>query len=230
MKYDVILFDVDDTLFDFRESERRALHNAFVDFKLSEGVNDYSASYKEISKVLWDELEQGKMTLNELGAERFRRLFLTHQLPFNGEEFNRIYLGYLGAESHLLAGAAEVCGQLADCRLAVITNGFKEVQASRITLSVLRDKFEQIIVSEDAGIQKPDKGIFDYAFAKLDLTDKSRVLMVGDSLTSDVLGGNNYGIDTCWYNPHRKPNVTKIIPTYEIFELEELVNITGQAK
>lgn len=84
--------------------------------------------------------------------------------------------------------------------------------------------FEQVIISEEVGCQKPHPGIFDYAFTNLAISNKSKVLMVGDSLTSDIQGGNKYGIDTCWFNPSRKTNTSGIQPTYEITSLMELPN------
>ncbi|PEJ33577.1 noncanonical pyrimidine nucleotidase, YjjG family [Peribacillus butanolivorans] len=225
MKYEVILFDVDDTLLDFSISEKRALHRAFLEFGLPTGVKDYEASYQEISKVLWRELEQGLTNLSELGVERFKRLFLKHELEIHAEVFSGVYLGYLSKEIHLIQGAMEVCENLADCRLAIITNGFTDVQTSRIGGSPLSNTFEHIIISQEAGFQKPAKGIFDYAFSKLQITDKAKVLIVGDSLTSDIQGGIDYGIDTCWFNPHQKENNLGIKPTYEICKLIDLMQV-----
>ncbi|MGG0285797.1 YjjG family noncanonical pyrimidine nucleotidase [Peribacillus butanolivorans] len=225
MKYEVILFDVDDTLLDFSISEKRALHRAFLEFSLPTGVKEYEASYQEISKVLWRELEQGLTNLSELGVERFKRLFLKHELDIEAEVFSRVYLNYLSKEIHLIQGAVEVCENLADCRLAIITNGFTDVQTSRIGGSPLSNTFEHIIISQEAGFQKPAKGIFDYAFSKLQITDKAKVLIVGDSLTSDIQGGIDYGIDTCWFNPHQKENNLGIKPTYEIWKLIDLMQV-----
>ncbi|MCP3740442.1 YjjG family noncanonical pyrimidine nucleotidase [Rossellomorea sp. BNER] len=228
MKYETILFDVDDTLFDFSMSEKKALHKAFVEFGLPTGLADYEADYKDISKLLWRDLEQGLTTLSELGVERFRRLFLAHELEINADMFNSVYLRYLGKETHLVRGAVELCENLASYRLAIITNGFPDVQTTRIGSSPLRNTFEHIIISEEVGFQKPDKGIFDYAFSKLQITDKAKVLIVGDSLTSDIQGGINYGIDTCWFNPFLKENNIGIKPTYEIRELTDLIKIVGK--
>ncbi|MCH6269523.1 MULTISPECIES: YjjG family noncanonical pyrimidine nucleotidase [Neobacillus] len=228
MRYDIIFFDIDDTLFDFGKTEQNALHKAFTDFGLPSGMQDYRPHYKEISKVLWGELEQGLITLAELGVERFKRLFVEYNLSIDAERFNQIYLGYLGEGSHLVPGAFEVCTSLNECRLAVITNGFGQVQKSRIAGSPLSHAFEEVIISEEAGYQKPHTGIFDYAFSKLQITNKERVLMVGDSLTSDIQGGINYGIDTCWFNPNYKDNNIGIKPTYEIRELTDLLKIVGQ--
>lgn len=225
MKYEIILFDVDDILLEFGMSEKNALHKVFVEFGLPTGLADYETSYKEISRVLWANLEQGLITLPELGVERFRRLFLTHDIQINPDIFNSTYLGYLGKESHLVYGAVKLCDSLADCRLAIISNGFMDVQKSRIANSPLCNNFEYLITSEEAGFQKPEKGIFDYAFSKLQIKDKAKVLIVGDSLTSDIQGGINYGIDTCWFNPHVKGNDIGLKPTYEIRELTDLIKI-----
>ncbi|MCR8657697.1 YjjG family noncanonical pyrimidine nucleotidase [Paenibacillus endoradicis] len=225
MKYDIIMFDADDTLFDFSISQKNALHNTFTQFDLPTGLVDYEADYKEISSVLWRELEQGFITTLELGVERFRRLFLQHELAFDAQRFSDDYLINLGKESHLIEGAEQLCTQLAGCRLVIITNGFTAVQQSRIANSPLCNTFEYIITSEEAGYQKPNERIFDYVFSKLQITNKSSVLIVGDSLTSDIQGGFNYGIDTCWYNPNGKENNLAIKPTHEIRELMELVEI-----
>ncbi|MFE4894894.1 YjjG family noncanonical pyrimidine nucleotidase [Peribacillus butanolivorans] len=225
MKYEIILFDVDDTLLEFDISEKKALHESFLKFGLPTGLEDYQASYQEISRVLWRDLEQGLTDLSDLGVERFKRLFLKHELDIEAEMFSRVYLNYLSKEIHLIQGAVEVCENLADCRLAIITNGFTDVQTSRIGGSPLSNTFEHIIISQEAGFQKPAKGIFDYAFSKLQITDKAKVLIVGDSLTSDIQGGIDYGIDTCWFNPHQKENNLGIKPTYEIWKLIDLMQV-----
>ncbi|MDQ0214473.1 2-haloacid dehalogenase [Oikeobacillus pervagus] len=227
MKYEIVLFDVDDTLFDFTISEKKALHKAFCEFDLPTGLSDYHGSYNEISQVLWRDLEQGNMTILELGVERFRRLFCQYGMEIDAEKFNHVYLGYLGKEAPLIEGAEKLCQQLNPLRLAVITNGFKEIQISRIESSPLRNTFEYIFTSEEAGFQKPEKEIFDYVFSKMQITDKNKVLIVGDSLTSDIQGGIHYGIDTCWFNRYSKENHTSNQPTYEISELGDLVKMIG---
>lgn len=225
MKYEIILFDVDDTLFDFAKTEREALQKTFQLFGVGTDWTDYLPPYKEISAGLWRDLEQGGISIAELGVERFRRLFLAHDLEIDPDLFNRLYLGNLGKEVHLTEGAVELCNSLSAYRLAIITNGFTEVQKSRIAGSPLCDSFELLVTSEEAGFQKPAPGIFDYLFAKLQIADKEKVLIVGDSLTSDIQGGVNYGIDTCWFNPQRKENTLGIRPTYEIHTLKELTHV-----
>lgn len=225
MKYDCILFDADDTLFDYGMAEGQAFLNVFAHFGLPTGAEEYADSYREINQALWRDLEQGQITSAALRVERFNRLFARHKLEYNSEAFSEAYLRFLGEGTYLIQGAVELCNELAGCRLAIITNGIKDVQLSRIQGSPLRNTFEQIIISEEAGSQKPEQGIFDYAFTKLGLTDKTRVLIVGDSLTSDIQGGINYGIDTCWFNPLEKVNETGVKPTYEIRDLSQLLEI-----
>ena len=225
MNYDIIFFDIDDTLFDFTKAEQVAFNKVFDQYHLFNSLKLYKKSYQEISKGLWRDLENGKMNLDELGSERFRRLFLKHELELDAVVFNEDYLGFLGEQTHLVQGAEKVISDLSHKRLAIITNGYTDVQTARINNSPLEGIFEHIIISESTGFQKPHTGIFDYAFDKLQIKDKSTVLMVGDSLTSDIQGGNNYGIDTCWFNPKYKENNTSLKPTYEISKLESLLEI-----
>ncbi|SEU00903.1 YjjG family noncanonical pyrimidine nucleotidase [Paenibacillus sp. NFR01] len=227
MKYDVILFDADDTLFDYGMAESNALYQAFAHFGLPTGAETYADSYKAINAALWKDLEQGRISSAVLRVERFNRLFAENKLEYDPEAFSDAYLRFLGEGTFLIQGAVELLGALKDCRLAVITNGIRDVQLSRIGGSPLREAFEEIIISEVAGSQKPETGIFDYAFAKLGLSaaDKARVLIVGDSLTSDIQGGINYGIDTCWFNPLNKTNGSGLKPKYEIRDLAELLAI-----
>lgn len=225
--YKTILFDIDDTLMDFRLSERAALHNTFVDYGMPDGFTRFHDSYREISRVLWQDLEQGTLPLAKLGVERFKRLFHQHELDFSPEMFGSQYLDYLGQETHLFPEAEGMIKGLSHCRLAVITNGFGSVQKARLKNSPMQHLFEQVIISEEAGYQKPHSGIFDYAFRKLGLNSKESVLIVGDSLTSDIKGGMDYGIATCWFNPLGKDNATAVQPTHEIrclSELHEIVN------
>lgn len=225
--YDVIFFDMDDTLFNFTPSQQAALKKAFESYKLLDRFEDYNKSYQEISKVLWGNLEGGKLNIAELGVERFKYVFSQHGLDMDPEQFNKDYLGFLAKQAHLMEGAEKVIKSLAHKRLAVITNGFTKIQTSRVNHSALKGCFEQLIISEAAGYAKPRAEIFDYAFKKMQLTNKSNVLIVGDSLTSDIQGGINYGIDTCWYNPNQIENETPYKPTYEIHHWEELLEIIG---
>ena len=225
MKYDVILFDLDDTLFDFGMTERNAFHQLFLEYGLTNGLQDYLGSYKAISKVLWDELEKGTTTLELLKLERFKRLFLEYNLELDIDKVSQQYIENLGKEIHLIDGVEEMINGLSNCRLAVLTNGFQIAQHARINGSPLKGRFEAIITSEEAGCQKPQPAIFEYTFKKLGITKESKVLMVGDSLTSDIQGGNLFGIDTCWFNPNLKENTMSVVPTYEIESWSQLHRI-----
>lgn len=228
MKYDLFLFDLDDTLMDFGETEKNAFTNVFTTHGFPNGLTDYRDSYRAISTVLWEDLEQGRTTLADLKTERFRRLFLERGLEIDAVQFGQMYLDLLGKEVHLIDGVASMLHSLEGARIAVLTNGFKDVQLARIAASGLADTFEGIFTSEEIGFQKPQPEIFEHVFEQLQIEDKSRVLMVGDSLSSDIRGGNNFGIDTCWFNPKRKENNGLARPTYEIHDWKEFLTVITQ--
>ncbi|WP_169081513.1 YjjG family noncanonical pyrimidine nucleotidase [Paenibacillus sp. PL91] len=224
MKYEVVLFDADDTLFDYSLAEAHALKSVFIEHQI-ELQPSHVELYRSVNQQLWNDFEKGTVTLDFLRHERFRRMFAEVQVELDAIHFSERYVHYLGEGSFLIEGSDVLIHQMRGSghRIAIITNGIKQTQHSRIGRSSLANSFEHIIVSEDTGYSKPHTGIFDYAFDKLQITDKSKVLIVGDSLTSDIQGGINYGIDTCWYNPKRKRNETLIKPTYEIQRLDELL-------
>lgn len=228
MRYDVLLFDLDDTLLDFGMTEQNALRLLFEEYGLPNGLEDYFTSYKSISKVLWDDLEYGRTSLAELKVERFKRLFIEHSLDIDPILCGQKYIENLGKEVHMIDGVEELFASLTDFRIALLTNGFKDAQHARVNGSVLKNLFEVIITSEETGFQKPQKEIFAYALERLQISDPSRVLMIGDSLSSDIQGGNNFGIDTCWFNPKRKLNHTDIQPTFEIHTWDQLSKIVNK--
>ncbi|MBE9916954.1 noncanonical pyrimidine nucleotidase, YjjG family [Paenibacillus donghaensis] len=227
MSYKWILLDLDETLFDFKMSESRALSYVLSSMNLDPEDTAITDCYNRINHGLWQELEQGKIRSAELRVERFRRFCLEQGLSEDAGLISDRYIQSLSEQSFVLAGALELCQYLKDngYRMAVVTNGIKQVQFGRINRSELKDFFEAVIVSEDTGYQKPHPGIFEHAFSQIGSSEKEAMLMVGDSLTSDIQGGNNAGIDTCWYNPNRLPNTTGIKPTYEIHELAGLREI-----
>jgi 2-haloacid dehalogenase len=226
MKYEIIIFDADDTLFDYSKSELFALENAFQEYSIACNSHLHE-SYKMINQQLWNEYEKGDISLSKLRVERFIRLCNMYSLDVDASQISTTYIKYLGEGSFIIDGATELCNYLLTngYRLAIISNGIKEVQLSRIQRSELSQVFEQVIVSEDTGYQKPHSGIFDYAFSKLKIQDKDRVMIVGDSISSDIQGGINYGIDTCWFNPSGKINKYDIKPHFEIRKLEDLVRV-----
>ncbi|WP_068786142.1 YjjG family noncanonical pyrimidine nucleotidase [Paenibacillus phocaensis] len=232
MTYTHILFDADDTLYDYPKAENHALGRTLTEAGIA-CTDEVMKAYQSINQQLWRDLEQGLVTQASLRTERFARLIqeLGATPSLRVEEISERYLELLGEGVFLIEGAYDICRDLieAGIHLAIITNGIKKVQTNRIAGSKLAGMFEAIIVSEDTGYQKPHPGIFDYAFEALGLqqADKSRVLIVGDSLTSDMKGGINYGIDTCWFNPFHRPNTLGYQPTYEIRRLEEVNVLAG---
>jgi YjjG family noncanonical pyrimidine nucleotidase len=199
-KYDAILFDADDTLFDYAASERFALRESFRSFDMN-FTEEILSAYSRLNVQLWMMLERGEIDKVTLRSERFRRLFSAFGIVCDERKFGSRYLEVFGSAAFPVKDAESVCAYLSErYTLAVLTNGMREIQLSRLKISGLEQFFSHVIVSEDAGCVKPDARIFEYAAKKLNCTDKSKMLMVGDSLTSDIQGGMNYGIDTCWFD------------------------------
>lgn len=220
MTYNWLLFDADNTLFDYDMAEATALANSFQEFGLDFDQNT-AVQYRAINAQIWHDYELGRITQQALRAERFRRLFTAVNLTIDAEEFSRQYLVNLAQAGHLLDGAEALLRQLAQTHhIAIITNGIADVQRPRLAASPIHDLVEAFVISEEVGAAKPDPAIFDVAFARMGQPAKNEVLIIGDSLTSDMQGGLNYGIDTCWYNPTGQPATLPV--TYEIRELPEL--------
>lgn len=223
MKYEVILFDADETLYDFKRSEKEAFKNTILKFNIKYDENYHLKIYQEINTVLWKEFEQGLITQEKLKVERFKRLSAQLNISFDENDFAKLYIEHLADASFLYADSIDLIENLNKAyKLSIITNGLTSVQDKRIRKSIISKYFDDIVISEEILISKPDPKIFEHALKNLNYTDKSKVLMVGDSLTSDIQGGINFGIDTCWYNPNKIINKTSIKPTYEISNFNEL--------
>ncbi|EHJ00265.1 HAD superfamily (subfamily IA) hydrolase, TIGR02254 [Clostridium sp. DL-VIII] len=226
MKYEIILFDADETLFDFKKSERQALKNAILDFNIDYDENYHLKIYNEVNTAIWKELEEGLITQEKLKIERFKRFSDKLNIKFDEVLFSKFYGEHLAKASFLYEDSISLVESLSkDYKLIMVTNGLKYVQDNRIGKSSIAKFFKNIIISEEVGVSKPDPKIFELAVKGINYTDKSKLLMIGDSLTSDIQGGINFNIDTCWYNPKKLVNKTNFIPTYEIFNLLDLKNI-----
>ena len=205
MKYEVILFDADETLFDFKKSEREAFRKAMIDMGIEYDEDYHFKIYHEINTKIWREFEEGLITQEKLKVERFRRLADKLSIKLDEYEIAELYMNHLSEASFLYDESIELLEELKEkYKLIIITNGLTKVQDKRIRKSKIAK----------------------YALDKIGYHDKNKVLMVGDSLTSDIQGGINAGIDTCWYNPNEYINNTNIKPTYEIkslFQLRELL-------
>lgn len=226
MKYELIIFDADDTLFDFHKGEEQALIRIKSHYGIDYDQTEYINEYRVINKKVWDEFERELITAEELKIERHRRLFEKLGVSIDPKEFSVKYLDVLSEMAFLFTDAEEILRELnKKYKLVLVTNGLARVQRSRLEKALLMNYFDAIIISEEIGVAKPNVEIFEHAFEKARHKDKSTALIVGDSLKSDIKGGLNYGIDTCWFNPNGKENDTDIKPKYEIKSLKELENI-----
>ena len=226
MKYEILLFDADNTVLDFDKSEEQALERAFAEtgLKFTQTVLQV---YRKNNIYQWQLFEQGKLTKPQVLINRFVETFKELRLPLdNAEAVGNLYEEYLKLGFFIVPHAVEVLEQLQKtCKLYIVSNGVAEIQNSRMKGSGLEKFFKARFVSEEVGYPKPQIEYFDYCFKHIDSFDKSKTLIIGDSLTSDIQGGVNAGIDTCWFNPWRNDNKSKLTPTYEITDLRELLNI-----
>lgn len=223
MKYELILFDADETLYDFKKSEREAFKNTMLKFNINYNESYHLKIYQEINTAIWKEFEQGLITQENLKIERFKRLSDILGVSFDETDFAKSYIEHLADASFLYDNSIELIETLSKSyKLAIVTNGLTLVQDKRIRKSTIAKFFETIVISEEILMSKPNPEIFEHTLKTINFFDKSKVLIVGDSLSSDIQGGINFGIDTCWYNPNKIINKTSIKPTYEISNFNEL--------
>jgi len=226
-RYETVLFDADNTLFDFDRAEHEALCRVLAQrgYPADEAA---LACYLGINRELWRQFDRGEITREFLGAERFRRFMAQMGGGHDPEQFNRDYLDALAQGSQLLPGAEALCRRLAArCRLVIVTNGMTRAQTGRVEGSSIRDCISGLFISEAMGCQKPQREFYERVYAALGLTEAElpRTVMVGDSLTSDILGGIHGGIDTIWYNPKHLPADPQIRPTWEAADFQAIERI-----
>jgi len=223
MKYTWLLFDADDTLFDFARAEAMALKNTLEQTGLA-FKPEHVGLYARFNQQVWSEFEQGKLSSQELRTKRFQLFFEGAGLAGDPMTTSPLYLQNLALGTYLLEGADEVVHSLKKhYQLALVTNGLKEVQRPRLQGSSLHDCFEKVFISEEVGAAKPERAYFDRVFENIGNPVREKVLIIGDSLTSDMQGGLNYGIDTCWYNPQNKTSTLSL--NYQIKALQELLSL-----
>ncbi|BES65093.1 YjjG family noncanonical pyrimidine nucleotidase [Gottschalkiaceae bacterium SANA] len=226
MKYEVVFLDADGTVWDFKRSEEKAFLSTLKSYGVEENLEGVYRRYSRINELLWERLEQGTIKKDELRRKRFEDLFAEFQFKIPIDEFSREYLAAIAQGKDLIDGAEDICRYLSErYRVVVVTNGMKETQNSRMAGSTLEPFIEKMIISDEISIAKPEPGIFEYAMNAIGYKDKERVIMIGDSLSADIAGGVNFGIDTCWINPSKLVAGNNIVPTYEIMDIRELKNI-----
>lgn len=226
MKYKYLLFDADNTLFDFDMAEHETFRETCSVFGIGWSEEIYR-KYSEINAGFWKMLERGEITAPELRTRRFR-VFLDwcgytgNALP---EEINARYLGIMGQQRFLIPHAEEVCRLLADTYpLYIVTNGMKAAQESRMAGSVLQPYFRRMYISEVIGANKPDLAFFEYVLQDIGDPDKANYLVIGDSLSSDIDGAAAAGLDCVWFSP-KAADAKGRVPTYTVHELPELLSI-----
>ncbi len=225
MTYDTILFDLDHTLLDSDESERRA----YAHTAAQAGLDDPEAHfprYVTINRQMWQAVERGELDPTEVRFRRFEQFNAEIGLDADPVVMAEHFVWALGNFGELYDGAVEVLAACASrASLALITNGLSDVQRARLSRLGIADYFDAIVISSEVGVTKPRPDIVELAFAQLGGPDKRGAVMVGDSLTSDIAGGRNFGIDTCWYNPHGNRAEPGTEPTHEVGALHELTDL-----
>ena len=217
-----LLLDLDDTILDFHKAERIAVAKTLKDFGV-EPTDAVLSRYHIINLQHWQRLEKGELTRDQVQEGRFRVLFEELGREADPVAVTRAYEHNLGIGHYFLPGAEAAVQSLhKKYRLFLASNGTASVQHSRLTSAGLYPYFEKVFVSQNIGFNKPSKDYFDACFSEIPGFDPQRAMMVGDSLTSDILGGINAGIKTCWVNPSHAPARADIQPDYEIENLSQL--------
>ena len=229
MTYKFLLFDLDHTLLDFDTSEDVALTQLLKE----EGVADiqaYKDYYVPMNKSLWKDLEEKKITKQELVNTRFSKMFSHFGIEKDGVYLAERYQFYLAQQGQVFSGAMELLDSLIDrgYELYAATNGITTIQTGRMAQSGLAPYFNQVFISEQLQTQKPDALFYEKIGQQIAGFSKEKTLMIGDSLTADIQGGNNAGIDTVWYNPQHLENTTQLHPTYEVHSYKDLLNCLGK--
>ncbi len=227
MKYQTLLFDADDTLLNFPRSEKTALSRLFADYGIPYS-EELRRCYHEGSQGLWRKLERGEIDKPTLLATRFKLFFDRIGRAEDPVEANARYIGYLSQKAYHMPHAVEVCRTLArHCKLYVITNGVASVQHGRWLQTPLKACFEEMFVSEEIGAEKPSEAFFRAVLERVEQKDLRRILVVGDSVFSDIEGGRRAGLDTCLYRPKRLSAQPDGGATYCIHDLRALYELVG---
>ena len=221
-RYSFLLFDADNTLLDFDENERVSLAETFRHFGLP-CSDEILALYHEINIMYWEMLSRKEIERDVLLIKRFETLFERVGVKADAVAVENCYREGLGKGCQLMKGAIEVCRKLRkDYKLYIITNGVARTQHDRLDGSGLSRYMDGIFISDEIGYNKPDREFFEYVEKHIPGFACDKALVVGDSLFSDIRGGVDYGIDTCWLNVYNADNTSEIKPTYTIRDIVEL--------
>lgn len=222
MRKPILLFDLDNTILDFNSGEHAALSGALRHFGI-EPTEEILSVYHEINIKYWEMLERGELSRKQVLEGRFDELFERYDIDCTGEKIQSVYEKYLGAQHEFVPGARELLELLYEKNdLYIVSNGCSGIQAPRIAGAGLEKYFKAFFVSEDIGYDKPDMRFFEYCIAHIPDFSHGRAVIIGDSLTSDIKGGKNAEITTCWFDPEKKSAPVRDKPDYVIYGLDEL--------
>lgn len=223
-----VLFDLDDTLFDFHKAEKIALTKTLVHFGI-DPTEETLALYSTINAAHWKRLELGEISREEVKVGRYRELFKTIGVECDPVKATAYYESMLAIGHYFMPGAPELLEELyRKYRLYIVSNGTAKVQEGRIGSSGIAKYMDGIFISQILDANKPDKQFFDICFAEIPDFSLSETVIIGDSLSSDIKGGINAGITTVWFNPKRIENDNNIKPDYTIKELSEVPGLLSQ--
>ena len=223
-----VLFDLDDTLFDFHKAEKIALTKTLMHFGI-DPTEETLALYSTINAAHWKRLELGEISREEVKVGRYRELFKTIGVECDPVKATAYYESMLAIGHYFMPGAPELLEELyGKYRLYIVSNGTAKVQEGRIGSSGIKKYMDGIFISQILGANKPDKQFFDICFAEIPDFSLSETVIIGDSLSSDIKGGINAGIITVWFNPKGIENDNDIKPDYTIKELSEVPGLLSQ--
>jgi 2-haloacid dehalogenase len=224
MKHTLFLFDLDDTLLDFKASERLSFDSTMRELGLRAIPNGLFTQYQAINMELWKSFETGAVSKDFLKVERFRRTFAPNDLDLDPEAASHLYHESLSNTVVLIDGALQLCETLAGIgEVGIITNGVESIQHRRISASGLHAHVSFVSTSEACGHAKPDRRFFDYAVKMARSFSPKETIVIGDRLDADIVGANRFGIESCWFNPDRLTNDTQALPTCEVALLQDVI-------
>ena len=223
----VLLWDIDGTILDFLAAEKEAMKKCFQICGLGECTDEMIARYSRINRKYWEMLERGEITKPEVLVGRFEEFFASEGIVTDcAPEFNKEYQVRLGDTICFHDNAYELLKSLkGSVKQYAVTNGTKVAQDRKLKLSGLIDIFDDVFISEELGVEKPGIGFFEKVWEKIGTYEPNEVMIIGDSLTSDMQGGNNAGILCCWYNPKGAVNDKGVRIDYEIEDLQKVRGI-----
>lgn len=223
-RYDYVLLDADNTLFDFDLAEHKALGLTLAGHGIP-FTPEAEQTYIDINTALWSKFDRGEISQGALVVERFSSFLRAVGRAGDPAELNRYYLSRLGEQGDLLPGAEALCRALAArCTLAIITNGVSSAQRGRFARSPIQDCISNLFISEDIGFQKPRREFFDAVLHDMGISDPGRAVVVGDTLGSDILGAKNAGLDAVWYNPKGRPARPDLSPVLIAASFDQIEN------